>query len=362
MYCTTLAGMTQYKTMKKYKYYTKAFPLPNGKRKYIRAKTKEELEEKIAALRCEMDLGIDICNESTFREYTEYWLAVCKRKVVSDNTYQHQVGMFENHIFPYIGDTKIRDIRAPVIRRVMLHCSDLSKGTQRIILGLMRSVFTSAVDDSILIRSPVPATLAPKGEDPDAEKVLTPEQENALLEAAKGLAVYPFVLTMMDTGMRRGEVSGLMWSDIDFDNDRIYVRRHVVTSIKGKPEIESGAKTAAGVRTIPLTGRLKSYLLGNKARSHSVYVFPTSNGSVYSAGALTSLWVALDRKAGFHTHPHQLRHTYATKLFEAGLDIKQIQYVMGHSDPQTTLRVYTHYRKTMREADTLRQVKAALSG
>ena len=362
MYCTTLAGMTQYKNMKKYKYYTKAFPLPNGKRKYVRAKTKEELEQKLAELKREMAYGIDVSNDSTFREYAEYWLRVSKKNNISANSYQRLERMIENHIYPYIGATKIRDVRAPAVRGVMVRCSELAHGTQKVILWLMRSIFDAAVDDNVILRSPVPTRLTAGGTESDEEKALTPEQESQLLQAAEGLPVYPFVLAMMDTGMRRGECTGLMWSDVDFDAGLIRVRRHVVTTYKGRPEIVDGAKTKAGVRNIPLTDRLRAYLLETKKRSQSVYVFPNSKGGVYSSSALTCLWNTLDRRVGFHTHPHQLRHTYATKLFEAGLDIKQVQHVMGHSDPETTLNVYTHYREASREADTMRQVKAALSG
>lgn len=345
-----------------YKYYTKAVPLPNGKRKYVRAKTKAELESKLAQLKTELGLGIDISNDSTFREYAEYWLEVNKRGKVSENTLHRYERMLELHIYPCIGALRIRDIRAPAIRQVLVKCGHLAKGSQRVVRMLLRSVFGAAMDDNILLRSPVPNKLDVSGAATEETKALLPEQEAQLLEAAKGLAVYPFVLAMMDTGMRRGEVTALMWQDIDFDADVIHVRRHVVTDPKGKPHLQTGAKTQAGVRDVPLTQRLKTYLLGNKAHARSVYVFPNSKGGVYSASALSALWEALDRRAGFHTHPHQLRHTYATKLFESGLDLKQVQYVMGHADPETTLKVYTHYRQSLRNESTIQQVKAALGG
>ena len=361
LYCLLLAGTTQY-SMKKYKYYTKAIPLPNGKRKYVRAKTKGELEEKLSQLRVEAGLGIDISNDSTFREYAEYWLLVTKKGKVSANTLHRYERMLENHIYPYIGANKLRDIRAPAIRLILTRCSHLARDTQAVIRMILRSIFSAAVDDDILMRSPVPAKLDLSGEPAKETPPLLPEQEAQLLEAAKGLAVYPFVLALMETGMRRGEVTALMWSDIDFNADVIHIRRHVVTDTKGSPRLEDGAKTDAGVRDVPLTLRLKTYLLKSRAHASSVYVFPNSKGGFYSASAFTALWAALDRRAGFHTHPHQLRHTYATKLFESGLDLKQVQYVMGHADPETTLKVYTHYRQSLRNETTIQQVKAALGG
>ena len=345
----------------KYKYYTKAVKLPNGKRKYVRAKSKEELEKKIYELHTEIGLGIDVSDESTFRDYATYWFTVHKKNRVTALSYHRMVRNMELHVYPYIGKKKLRDVRAPAIYTVMSECSTLSRSTQKAILQLVRAVFASAVDDNLLLRTPVPSRLAAAGYVSDEEKALTPEQEQKLLDAAQGLAVYPFVLTMKETGMRRGEVTGLMWSDIDFDRNVIHVRRHVVTDEKGHPEVVDGAKTKAGIRDLPLTAALRDYLLERRKESMSVYVFPTKNGTVYSAQGLSLLWQTLDKRAGFHSHPHQLRHTFATKLFEAGLDIKQVQYILGHSDPETTLKVYTHYRESLRHENTLLQVREALS-
>jgi len=344
-----------------YKYFTKAVTLPNGKRKYVRGKTKEELERKLSELSMEIGLGIDVSDESTFKEYATYWFTVHKKNKVSELSYHHMVRNMELHVYPTIGRKKLRDIRAPAIYKTMANCEGLARSSQKNILQLIRAVFASAVDDNLLIRSPVPTRLEPGGYVSDEEKVLTPEQEQTLLDAAVGLAVYPFVLTMRETGMRRGEVTGLMWSDIDFDSGVIHVRRHVLTSATGHPEVVDGAKTKAGIRDLPLTDTLRDYLLERRKHSSSVFVFPTSNGTVYSAQGLSLLWKTLDKRAGFHSHPHQLRHTFATKLFESGLDIKQVQYIMGHSDPETTLKIYTHYRESSRREKTLSQVRAALS-
>ncbi len=227
------------------------------------------------------------------------------------------------------------------------------------ILSILRGVLDTAVEDKIILSSPVSPKLKAKGTPTKEVPPLTPEQETALLQAAEGTLVYPFVFTLLRTGMRRGEITGLMWKDIDFDAEVIHVQRHIVADRSGAPIIVEGAKTDAGVRDIPMPDDLKAFLKARRAQARSVYVFPNSKGKICSASALTSLWDTLDNRAGFHTHPHQLRHTYITKLFEAGLDIKQVQYVAGHSDPNITLKTYTHYRDSVRRANTIQQVKAA---
>jgi integrase len=345
--------------MKKYKYYTKVLTLADGKRKYVRGKTKKELEEKIAVLKKELDLGINICNTTTFRPYAEQWYKTVKEKDVKPNTARASRARYEKYVYPYIGAMKLRDIRGVHIREVMYQCRALGRGSQSQILGFMRSVFNAAVDDGIVVRSPVPVTLKAGGEDTKEAEWLTDEQEAKLLKAAEGNPVYPFVFLILQTGLRAGEATALMWSDVDFKAGVINVRRHVVPDEHGRPVITEGAKTDAGVRSVPMSSALMAWL---KARPKtSLYVIPNQQGQIYSTSYLWQMWRALDKRAGFRTHPHQLRHTFATKLFESGrLDIRQIQTVMGHANPDVTLKVYTHYRAAMRERDTIEQVRAAL--
>ena len=127
----------------------------------------------------------------------------------------------------------------------------------------------------------------------------------------------------------------------------------------GSPQLVTGAKTDAGVRDIPVTAEFMQWLLGKKREARSVFVFPNSKGGMFSAGAYTALWLNLQKHISFHVHPHMLRHTYVTKLFEQGLDITEIQTVVGHADPSLTLETYTHYRADTRKASTGEKVRAA---
>ena len=346
----------------KYKYYTKTIPLPNGKRKYIRGKTKEELERKLEEARRELSYGIDISDQTKVKDYAEYWFHTIKEPNVSENTAQQLHARLENHVYPYIGAMMVRDVRPASIRMVMQKCSHFGRGTQEKVLSALRNIFALAADeDNLILRSPVPSTLKPQGESSKETEPLTPEQEQELLRVTEGTSVGYMVRLLLGTGLRRGEMTGLMWSDIDWDERVLYVRRHVVTDVKGTPHIEDGAKTAAGVRTVPLTDGMVAMLREMYGKSHSLYVFTTRNGRIYSSTAVTHLWSSMTKKLSFYCHPHQLRHTYVTKLFEAGLDIKEIQYLVGHADPSITLQTYTHYRETARAKSTLNKARIAVS-
>lgn len=347
-------------TKTKYHYETATVRLPDGTRKYVRGKTKKELEEKLLAVKLELNLGIDISSNTTVKQLGEMWLRLTKAPKVSENTLSRLESLLRVHIYPVLGSMKVREVRAANIYQVMAAVKDKSNGLQVQVVQTLRSVFSFAMENNLIMRSPVPEKLTAGGEKAAEVEALTPEQEKEMLEAAKGKRIYSLVYTILNTGLRRGEFLGLMWSDVDFENGVIHVQRHVVTHQDGSTEIVAGAKTEAGVRDVPMPTALATYLKAEKAKASSVYVFPTSTGKVYSDGALNSIWYGLTRRLSFPVHIHQLRHTYITKLFEAGLDIKEIQYVAGHANPTITLNTYTHYRKDLRQAETMERIRAAL--
>lgn len=345
---------------KKYKYETAAIRTPDGKRKYVRAKTKEELEEKVQAMKAEMRYGVDVGDTTKVEELGRTWVQVVKAPRVTANTLMNTERVLKNHIYPVIGKLAVRDVRAVHIYSVMAGVAGKSRGTQSIVLQNLRSLFAFALDNNMILRSPVPTKMDLAGAPAEEVEALTPEQEQQLLSAAKGTRMYIPAFIILRTGLRRSELSGLMWSDVDLDARVLHVRRHVVSSQKdGKPDLVQGSKTKAGVRTVPMPDDLVSFLRELKKESSGLYVFTNSLGGIYSHSALTHAWGTLSNKLPFRPRLHQLRHTYITHLFEAGLDIKQIQYLAGHADAETTLRTYTHYRREAREQETFDKVRAA---
>ena len=342
------------------KYLTATFTLPNGKRKYIRAATKTELAKKLAAAKTEAGLGIDISDTTTVKEYAELWMRLTKTGRVSENTEAYLRARLKNHVYPYIGSMRVRDVRASHILNVVRQCSDKSRGLQSALLGNLRAIFNAAVDDGLILRSPVPLTLRAGGSSTAEIEALTSEQLSEFLEKTRDLSIWPAIYAISQTGMRRGEVAGLLWCDVDTENLVVHIRRHAVTDVSGRVEIKEGAKTDAGVRDIPITRAFACWLQERRRSASSVFVFPNSRGGCYSGSAFDSAWRTAASRVDFPVRPHQLRHTYITTLFEAGLDIKEIQRVVGHADPSVTLRVYTHYREAQRSQSTAKKVREAL--
>ena len=355
------------------KLYTKTLTLPNGKRKYIRAKTMEELEQKYAVLRAEIGAGVNVSDNSTVAELAQMWYSVYKRPYLKKGGQNATKNAVNNHILPVIGAMKVRDVRPVNIRRVMAKLEGMSKSTHDKVRQALKGMFKAAVENGMIAKSPVPEDLGTSGKAAEEVVPLTVEQSKQLLKATKDTRAYICVILMMVAGLRREEACGLMWNDIDFDNGTITVNR-VLVFYDNVGVLTDDLKTKAAHRTVPMPKYAMDALEAEKAKSNSLYVLCKTDGSVLSGTAFRHIWNAItaretDNSAllgkpvspkhpnvkygiDFHVHPHKLRHTAITRWFDAGLDIKTVQYLAGHSSPDVTLRIYDHYCSSARQQNT----------
>ena len=356
---------------------------PTGERVYLRAKTKEELEEKVLQARMELRAGVNISQDIPFADYAKTWLKAYKEGKVRPSSYAILETNLNTHVLPYFSDMKLRDVKPLHIQLFIRSLSDYSKSLQTKCLLLVRGIFQSAADNGLIARSPVRKEDRVNVANPPEEEPLTNEQARALLLALEGTRAYTFCLIALSTGMRRGEILGLMWGDIDFEGGLIHVshNKSFVMNETDAPVTEL-LKTEAARRKLPMGQVLTEHLQKLRVTSTSPFVLSMGNGESLSKSAFRSMWKAVDRRTvgkgrvprdlgkkyggmevslDFDVHPHLLRHTYITQLFEAGLDIKQVQYLAGHSKPEMTMRVYTHYRQKQRAGETREKVHAALN-
>lgn len=232
---------------------------------------------------------------------------------------------------------------------------------------VLNAIFEAAQGDGVILRSPMTKTLSIGGVKAEEKEALTQEEADALLDALAQSEVsgakncWLFCFLGLKTGLRRGELCGLMWSDIDLEAAELTVRHNCIWTKNVGLEISDNLKTPAARRSIPLSPSVVSALRRERKASNSLYVFHCKDGQPISQSAFRKMWEHT-KKAGLAVTltPHILRHTYCTRLFELGFDIKEIQYLMGHSKPDMTLRIYTHYSKKSRYADTADRIRAAL--
>lgn len=355
---------------------------PTGDRVFLRAKTKEELEEKVLEAKIQLRSGVDITQDVLFADYAQTWIKAYKLGKVRPSSYASIETNLRVHVLPFFSAFKLKDVKPMHIQLFITSLSGKSKSLQDKCIRIVKNIFDSAVDNGMIPRSPVSRSDRATAENSPEEEPLTDEQALALLNAVDGTRAYIFCLLALSTGMRRGEILGLMWEDIDFKANAIRVTHNKALILnKLDAPVTALPKTDAGRRVLPMGSLLKERLLLEKAKSKSPFVVSMLNGQSLTKSAFRALWLNVERRTAgsgsvprllgatyggvkvtldFKTHPHQLRHTYITKLFEEGLDLKQVQYLAGHSKPEMTLRVYTHFRQKQRAAETHAQVCAAV--
>lgn len=147
---------------------------------------------------------------------------------------------------------------------------------------------------------------------------------------------------MISTGVRIGEAAALTWTDVDLKGGTVHINKTVV-SVKGHTSVQSHPKTASGNRTIYMSKNTRDYMKVFKARKEGddEYIFRNSRGTLYTAKTMQPRWVRTCARIGIpYKGLHSLRHTFATRALEKGIDIKTVSSLLGHKNVVTTMNIY----------------------
>ncbi|MBQ6397383.1 MAG: site-specific integrase [Oscillospiraceae bacterium] len=358
------------------KLYTVTLTLPDGTRKYFRGKTKKEAERKRTEARMKIGMGVDVNCETTVEELADLWFRLYKEGKLHKRSEESITFILAHYILPVLGKMKVADVKPIHIQQLMNAVSKYSFSTQKKVLQYTRAIFTVAVENGMVARTPVGSSIKAGGPKAKEKKPLTKEQTDALLAAVKGTRVYPLIVVLLYGGLRIGEALGLMWSDIDFDAGTITVNRSIVYPPSNRSgEINTDLKTENAHRKIPLPKEAMEVLRREQLNSKALWVFPKQDGDFLSYDSFRSMWYLVEtrqiskrkgtgkrrelveRTLDFDVHPHLLRHTCITRWFEQGLDLKEIQRMAGHSSLELTLNVYTHYNEEERFEETAAKIR-----
>lgn len=212
----------------------------------------------------------------------------------------------------------------------------------------LSQIFKQAIANKYIFKNPMDGVHTPTVE-LGSRRALT-QEERAAINSVDDFTLREkiFIYLWLYAGMRRGEALALMPKDINFKKNEISISKTVVYN-SNQPYIKNGTKTKAGVRIVTLIEPLKSLLKEYIKTINGLYLFSSNNNPLTTRTSMSNLWNVCLKKINAHMpkgmvtniSPHYLRHTYATDLYYAGVDIKTAQYLLGHTDIKTTLSIYT---------------------
>ena len=232
----------------------------------------------------------------------------------------------------------------------------LSAKTVRNINQVISSAMDFAVAQKIISENPRKAVALPKVEHKEMQTIPA-EQLQAFLKEAKETGVYEMYYIELATGLRRGELLGLKWTDVDWKNGIIKVCRSI-TRINGEI-VESTLKTKNSYRTVSISPQAIEVLKQQKAKTNDQYIFPSPNGGPISPDSVNNMLKRVLARAGIpKVRFHDLRHTFATIALQNGVDIKTVSGMLGHFSAGFTLDTYAHVTTSAQKeaAETMSQV------
>ena len=249
----------------------------------------------------------------------------------------------------YFGKYEVDTITAQEIQEYITDFSKEGRSQKNVVtqLQIIRQILDFAALKGHISANPAKSVKPPRGLSRNYRQAPTPEEIQKIKENA-GVHLLPALIYY--TGMRWGEALALKWEDIDFQKKQIKIERSVYY-ISTRPAIK-GPKTEKGKRKVPLLGALETALRHERQKG---YIFSPDRGkSLLWESQAHGLYKKFQKETGLKITAHQIRHGYATALFEAGIEAKIAQKLLGHAQIATTMDIYTHVREEMLEAAALR--------
>ena len=373
------------------RYRTKVVVAEGEKPVWISARTQRELEEKKRLVRESYITGV-APRTVTFHSLVIEWFNTIKRpRIKTASTLINYRNAINVHILPYFPEKQLmRAVRRADLQHCLDQCAGMSSTPCILVHSVLTHVCKYAMSENIISIDPSLALIMPNYKESNRKDAFTHEQEEKLLSVAaddpSGLMIY----ILYYTGMRRGEMLGLKWQDVDWDNKLIHVQRSVSfrTKQRGHAQGTSDVKTEESDRYVPLPDELADILRPLRSLPH-LYIVSTRNDEPLRDSEYRGRWNRLMLNAGYahvsdryykkverwkkegkpikspnivHDYdvditPHWFRHNYITACVTAGLPAEVTMRIVGHASYQTTVEIYTHITK-----EQLRRQSVSLSG
>lgn len=283
-----------------------------------------------------------------YKKWLQNWLELYVKPAVKSRTYEKYRRQIELHILPELGGCELNALTPMVLQRftVGLRQKRLSANTISGIVSLIKVSLKRAVQIGAVDKEFTFAIVCPKGSEKRIDCFSLEEQrkiERYILEK-NNQRYFGIVLTFY-TGLRIGELLALTWNDIDIRKGLITVSKSCHDSWKNGKYIKiiDAPKTNCSARVIPLPKQLLSRLKTLKKQSESDYVISGKSEHGAEVRSYQNTFDLLLKRLNIpHKGFHSLRHTFATRALECGMDIKTLSEILGHKNPAITLKRYAH--------------------
>lgn len=352
----------------------------NGKRKSVYAKTLKELRTKEEQIFKDLEDGTpEDAASITLNDIYDRWIRTKNR--IRGNTRSGYERTYNSYVRDSLGKQSIQKIKASDMKIFYQTVADekqIKKGTLYNIQKVLHQAFDFAVDDNYIRKNPSigaikDVNIAKGGK----RETLTVDEQNTFLDFVKSSPqyqrLYPLFVVMIGTGMRVGELTGLRWEDIDLEK-RIINVNHVLVYYQhedGKSRFAiNPTKTESSTRTIPMISAVHDAFIREQTYQqffgihctaeidgYSNFIFCNSVGNPQTQACLDRSLRRIIRDCNKHEEKipyftcHTLRHTFATRLCESGMNIKVIQDTLGHADIQTTMNIYVDATEDLKRSE-----------
>ena len=305
--------------------------------KNVLGKTQAEVKEKLKKA-IEENVGIDYGRAKTYTvgSWLEVWMENYAKVKLRPSTFKTSQGFLKNHIKPQIGSIPLADLTSLDLQRFYKHLLDggrvdrieakkkpkgLAPKTVRNIHQMIGSAYNLAIEQDLVTKNPTQGCALPKVEHKEM-KTLTTDQLSAFFQEARDSGVYELYYLDLATGLRRGELLGLKWTDVDFQHGALKIQR-AISRQNGKV-VEAPLKTKNAYRTLPLSADAISVLMHQRRKTgSSEWVFPSPSGGPMSPDSVLHMLQRVLKRAGLsRIRFHDLRHPYVkhtTKIFSLRL-------------------------------------------
>ncbi len=352
-------------TQQKNGLYRAGFVDKHGKRQIKRFKKLQECRQWISdATYIDEHSDIEQATDMMVDAWFEYWISI-KKQTVRPNTVRNYTERYHRNIEAVIGKKLLTDVKPIHCQRIFSKMAEEGYRTTTIYQTriALYNMLEFAKENDVIRNNPCKKSVkSDMGKPSDKKEALTRDVQRTFLEGAEGVSYENQFRFVLQTGLRTGELIGLKWEDVDFEDRTLTINRSMEYRYSVGEWRIGPPKSKSGYRTIPLTDEAIQILMRQKEKNEKIdeiqeewedFIFLCRKGTpVKNSTYDTALFKICDKVGIKRFSMHVLRHTFGTRCFEGGMKPKTIQKIMGHSNIGITMNLYVH----VTEDEKLREI------